>query len=117
MALLTYGEGWHNNHHAFPTSARHGLRWWELDLTYGAIRVLSALGLAHSVKLPKFTSASLLSNGAKRAQGSAQRSRGRTHRRESLGCGPTSQARDGTGRFSPDHLALEREASPSCQSQ
>ena len=50
VALLTYGEGWHNNHHAFQTSARHGLRWWEVDMTYVAIRVLSAVGLAHSVK-------------------------------------------------------------------
>ena len=41
VALLTYGEGWHNNHHAFQTSARHGLRWWELDVTYLAIRLLS----------------------------------------------------------------------------
>jgi fatty-acid desaturase len=53
VALLTFGEGWHNNHHAFPTSARHGLRWWEVDMTYLAIRVLSALGLAHSLRLPK----------------------------------------------------------------
>ena len=53
VALLTFGEGWHNNHHAFPTSARQGLEWWELDLTYAAIRVLSALGLAYAVKLPR----------------------------------------------------------------
>ena len=59
VAVLAYGEGWHNNHHAFQTSARHGLRWWEVDMTYLAIRVLSALGLAHSVKLPKLTPASL----------------------------------------------------------
>jgi fatty-acid desaturase len=52
VALMTFGEGWHNNHHAFPTSARQGLEWWELDLTYVAIRVLSALGFVHSVKLP-----------------------------------------------------------------
>lgn len=52
VALLTFGEGWHNNHHAFPTSAKQGLEWWEVDLTYAAIRVLSALGLAHDVKLP-----------------------------------------------------------------
>jgi fatty-acid desaturase len=52
VALLAYGEGWHNNHHAFQTSARHGLRWWEVDTTYAAIRVLSVLGLAHDVKLP-----------------------------------------------------------------
>ena len=52
VALLTFGEGWHNNHHAFPTSAKQGLRWWELDMTYLAIRVLAALGLVHRVKLP-----------------------------------------------------------------
>jgi sn-1 stearoyl-lipid 9-desaturase len=52
VALVTFGEGWHNNHHAFPTSARQGLLWWELDLTYAAIRLLSALGLAYDVKLP-----------------------------------------------------------------
>ncbi len=55
VALLTFGEGWHNNHHAFQTSARHGLRWWEIDMTYGAIRLLSVFGLAHSVKLPRFS--------------------------------------------------------------
>ena len=40
VALLTYGEGWHNNHHAYQTSARHGLRWWEVDMTYIAIWVM-----------------------------------------------------------------------------
>jgi len=58
VALLTYGEGWHNNHHAYQTSARHGLNWWELDMTYIGIRVLQALGLAHSVKLPRPAKAS-----------------------------------------------------------
>jgi stearoyl-CoA desaturase (delta-9 desaturase) len=53
VALLTYGEGWHNNHHAYQTSARHGMRWWELDMTYIGIRLMSVLGLFHSVKLPK----------------------------------------------------------------
>ena len=53
VALLTYGEGWHNNHHAYQTSARHGLRWWEVDMTYMAIRLMSMVGLAHSLKLPK----------------------------------------------------------------
>ena len=52
VALLTFGEGWHNNHHAFPHSARHGLRWWEVDLTYMHVSVLQALGLARSVRLP-----------------------------------------------------------------
>jgi len=49
VALLSFGEGWHNNHHAFARSARHGLRWWELDLTYLTIRVMQALGLARDV--------------------------------------------------------------------
>lgn len=50
VALLTFGEGWHNNHHAFQSSARHGLRWWELDLTWLTIRLLEKLGLATKVK-------------------------------------------------------------------
>src|SRR3954454_19810727 len=53
VALLTFGEGWHNNHHAFQTSARHGLRWWEFDATYWTIRLLAAVGLARGVKHPK----------------------------------------------------------------
>lgn len=50
--ILALGEGWHNNHHAFPASARHGLRWWELDLSYFVIRVLELLGLAWKVRVP-----------------------------------------------------------------
>jgi fatty-acid desaturase len=53
VGLLAYGEGWHNNHHAFQTSARHGMRWWEIDVTYWAILALQRLGLAYAVKLPK----------------------------------------------------------------
>lgn len=52
VGLLAAGEGWHNNHHAFPTSARHGLRWWEFDFTWTLIRSLELLGLATDVKLP-----------------------------------------------------------------
>lgn len=52
VALLTFGEGWHNNHHAFLSSAAHGLRWWEVDLTYALIRLLSVLGLARDIRLP-----------------------------------------------------------------
>ena len=51
VALLTFGEGWHNNHHAFPTSCRHGLAWYELDVTWIQIRLLQLLGLARSVKV------------------------------------------------------------------
>ena len=53
VALLTYGEGWHNNHHAYQYSARHGLRWWEIDATWGIIVLLQWLGLATDVKLPQ----------------------------------------------------------------
>jgi hypothetical protein len=52
VALLTFGEGWHNNHHAFPFSARHGLRWFEFDLTFLIVRFLRWTGLAANVRLP-----------------------------------------------------------------
>jgi fatty-acid desaturase len=51
VALLSWGEGWHNNHHAHPVSARHGLAWYELDMNYLAIRLLAMLGLAWDVKV------------------------------------------------------------------
>jgi stearoyl-CoA desaturase (Delta-9 desaturase) len=52
MALLGFGEGWHNGHHAFPASARHGLRWWEFDASWLVIKGLSLVGLARDVKTP-----------------------------------------------------------------
>ncbi len=52
VAFLAWGEGWHNNHHAFPFSARHGLRWFEIDMTWVTIRILAALKLAQDIKLP-----------------------------------------------------------------
>ncbi|KAK6285103.1 hypothetical protein POUND7_004055 [Theobroma cacao] len=52
MALLSFGEGWHNNHHAFKYSARHGLEWWQLDMTWCVIKFLQVIGLATEVKLP-----------------------------------------------------------------
>ncbi len=58
VALLTYGEGWHNNHHAYQTSARHGLRWWEVDMTYIAIRLMSFVGLTYNIRYPKIAQAS-----------------------------------------------------------
>ncbi len=48
-ALLTYGEGWHNNHHAYPNVAKAGVRWWEIDVTWWAIQALNTLGLAKKV--------------------------------------------------------------------
>src|SRR5580698_3634180 len=53
VALLTGGEGWHNNHHAYPTSATHGMAWWELDFNYWLIRMLALLGLAKDIKVTR----------------------------------------------------------------
>jgi len=50
LALFTFGEGWHNNHHHFPGSARQGFAWWEYDLTYYALRVMSWFGLVWDLK-------------------------------------------------------------------
>ncbi len=52
FGVLAFGEGWHNNHHAFPTSARHGLKWWQLDLSYLVIKAMSLVGLASEVRVP-----------------------------------------------------------------
>lgn len=52
VALLAFGEGWHNNHHAFEYSARHGLEWWQFDMTWWVVRFLQSIGLATDVKLP-----------------------------------------------------------------
>lgn len=50
LALLTFGEGWHNNHHHFPGAARQGFYWWEIDLTFYGLRVLAALGIIWDLK-------------------------------------------------------------------
>lgn len=55
VALITFGEGWHNNHHAHPTSARHGLAWYELDLSWIQIQMLKFLGIAKSIRVAKTT--------------------------------------------------------------
>jgi stearoyl-CoA desaturase (Delta-9 desaturase) len=52
FGVVSLGEGWHNNHHAFPTSARHGLEWWQLDVAWLAIRLLERLRLISDVQLP-----------------------------------------------------------------
>jgi fatty-acid desaturase len=51
VALVTFGEGWHNNHHAHPTSARHGLAWYEFDPSWVQIKILKFLGIAHSIQV------------------------------------------------------------------
>lgn len=52
FGVLAFGEGWHNNHHAFPTSARHGLRWWQVDTSYALIRLMGLVGLAKDIRVP-----------------------------------------------------------------
>ena len=50
LAILTFGEGWHNNHHHFPGSARQGFRWWEVDLTFYILRTMALFGLVRELK-------------------------------------------------------------------
>ena len=69
VGLLAAGEGWHNNHHAVPKSARHGLEWWEFDLTYLCIQILELLGLAKKVHIP---TKELLEKKRERPVGKAQ---------------------------------------------
>jgi stearoyl-CoA desaturase (delta-9 desaturase) len=57
VAVLTFGEGWHNNHHAHPQVARHGMTWYEVDVNWYGICALRALGLAWDVKAPKLKEA------------------------------------------------------------
>jgi len=58
VALLTFGEGWHNNHHAYPTAARHGLAWYEIDLNWWSIRTLQFLRLASGIRLVRLAEVS-----------------------------------------------------------
>lgn len=55
FGLLAFGEGWHNNHHAFEYSARQGLEWWQIDIGWYVITFLEEVGLATDVKLPTET--------------------------------------------------------------
>jgi len=52
VGWFAFGEGWHNNHHAFETSCRHGLDWWQVDFTWYTIKLLSFMGLASHLKYP-----------------------------------------------------------------
>src|SRR5262249_33624728 len=52
LGVLALGDGWHNNHHAFPSSARHGFYWWQPDIAWGVIRLMERVGLAWHVKRP-----------------------------------------------------------------
>ncbi len=61
LALLTFGEGWHNNHHFYPGSVRQGFRWWEIDLTWYGLRLLAALGLVWGLRpVPAWVAAKAL---------------------------------------------------------
>jgi stearoyl-CoA desaturase (delta-9 desaturase) len=53
LAILTLGEGWHNNHHHDMSSARQGIMWWEIDVSYYTIKLLSLLRVVHHVRLPR----------------------------------------------------------------
>jgi stearoyl-CoA desaturase (delta-9 desaturase) len=50
VALMTFGEGWHNNHHFSMGSCRQGIRWWELDITYGVLKLLAIIGIARDLR-------------------------------------------------------------------
>ena len=50
VALLTFGEGWHNNHHRYPSSARQGMYWWEIDLSYYILRLFELCGLVWDLR-------------------------------------------------------------------
>ena len=50
LALITLGEGWHNNHHHYPSSTRQGFYWWEIDITYYLLKVMSWMGIIWDLK-------------------------------------------------------------------
>jgi len=52
FGILSHGEGWHNNHHAFPTSARHGLKWWQWDTSWMLIKGMSLFGIVWNIRTP-----------------------------------------------------------------
>jgi fatty-acid desaturase len=50
VALLSFGDGWHNNHHAYPVSARHGMKWYEIDFNWYTILMFKQMGLASQIR-------------------------------------------------------------------
>jgi stearoyl-CoA desaturase (delta-9 desaturase) len=79
VSLLTFGDGWHHNHHYCPSSARHGFRWWEIDVNYVILRLLARVGLVWDLKLPPKRTL------AERCVGSARRRVPEVSERESTG--------------------------------
>jgi fatty-acid desaturase len=69
VGILGCGEGWHNNHHADPRSARHGHLWWEIDATWLAIRLLCSVGLAHRIAVPNPRLTAGLADGRLKTRG------------------------------------------------
>ncbi|KAI3525148.1 hypothetical protein L2E82_02426 [Cichorium intybus] len=55
IGIFSFGEGWHNNHHAFQYSAKLGLKWWQIDMSWYVIRLLENIGVATDVKRPNPT--------------------------------------------------------------
>jgi stearoyl-CoA desaturase (delta-9 desaturase) len=74
LALFVLGEGWHNNHHHDPSSAKHGFAWWEIDVTYCAIWLLSKLCIVWDVRRPRTSSDTTATHGGN--HGGKSRSRG-----------------------------------------
>jgi sn-1 stearoyl-lipid 9-desaturase len=68
VALLSWGEGWHNNHHAFPFSARHGMKWFEVDMTWWTIKVMRAMNLVDKVRVPTLEMRERLAQAQKEVQ-------------------------------------------------
>jgi stearoyl-CoA desaturase (delta-9 desaturase) len=66
LALVTFGEGWHNNHHHYMSAARQGFFWWEIDLTYYVLRLLARVGLVWDLREPP----ALVRRGARSLPGS-----------------------------------------------
>lgn len=64
VGIMALGEGWHNNHHAFPKSARHGMKWWEIDVTWMLIWTMEKLGLAKEVVRPNVTATAVAARAA-----------------------------------------------------
>ena len=68
LAVITFGEGWHNNHHDQMNAARQGIRWWEIDMTYYSLRVLAAMGVIWDIRQRRRTPATHFGVGARREE-------------------------------------------------
>jgi stearoyl-CoA desaturase (delta-9 desaturase) len=103
VALLTFGEGWHNNHHAHPQSSRHGLAWFEVDPNWYGISALRMLGLAWDVKTWRLSRTGWAVEGAASKGLAADQSYEATLRIEKLMTSPNPSAT-----AEPFHLRQDR---------